>query len=266
MYNQQAPFFTQLSILTKRLLLRVIRRPLSELPNLFISAFFLFIYDGALGRVFGSSAVGTSLDFAQGNFVNFILPVSIISASLSGSASGFYIIEDIESGVFKRYQGMPISKWAIILAPMCIGAIRVLVQASLILLIGSFIGADPATGFSGYVAVLGFGFLWGLGFAGYSVAASVKSGSSQGAQAASFFFFPALFLAPTFVPREALKGWLSTAAAFNPTTYVIEAIRGILIEGWVMDVILPGLVVGGIFALITLAYAVTSAKKVYEKG
>ena len=84
MYNQQAPFFTQLSILTKRLLLRVIRRPLSELPNLFISAFFLFIYDGALGRVFGSSSVGTSLDFAQGNFVNFILPVSIISASLSG--------------------------------------------------------------------------------------------------------------------------------------------------------------------------------------
>ena len=256
MYNQQDPFFTQLGILTKRLLLRVIRRPLSELPNLFISAFFLFIYDGALGRVFGSSAVGTSLDFAQGNFVNFILPVSIISASLSGSASGFYIIEDIESGVFKRYQGMPISKWAIILAPMCIGAIRVLVQASLILLIGSFIGADPATGFSGYLAVLGFGFLWG----------SVKSGSSQGAQAASFFFFPALFLAPTFVPREALKGWLSTAAAFNPTTYVIEAIRGILIEGWVMEVILPGLIVGSIFALITLAFAVTSAKKIYEKG
>jgi ABC-2 type transport system permease protein len=94
----------------------------------------------------------------------------------------------------------------------------------------------------------------------------VKSGSSQGAQAASFFFFPALFLAPTFVPREALKGWLSTAAAFNPTTYVIEAIRGILIEGWVMEVILPGLIVGSIFALITLAFAVTSAKKIYEKG
>ena len=121
MSDHQAPFFTQLGILTKRLLLRVVRRPLSELPNLIISAFFLFIYDGALGRVFGASAVGTSLDFAQGNFVNFILPVSIVSASLSGSASGFYIIEDIESGVFKRYQGMPISKWSIILAPMVIG-------------------------------------------------------------------------------------------------------------------------------------------------
>ena len=92
MSDHQAPFFTQLRILTKRLLLRVVRRPISELPNLIISAFFLFIYDGALGRVFGASAVGTSLDFAQGNFVNFILPVSIVSASLSGSASGFYII------------------------------------------------------------------------------------------------------------------------------------------------------------------------------
>ena len=145
MSDHQAPFFTQLGILTKRLLLRVVRRPLSELPNLIISAFFLFIYDGALGRVFGASAVGTSLDFAQGNFVNFILPVSIVSASLSGSASGFYIIEDIESGVFKRYQGMPISKWSIILAPMVIGAIRVLIQASLILLIGSSVSYTHLT-------------------------------------------------------------------------------------------------------------------------
>ena len=44
-------FFTQLQILTKRLVLRVIRRPLAELPNIFISAFFLFVYDGALGGV-----------------------------------------------------------------------------------------------------------------------------------------------------------------------------------------------------------------------
>ena len=54
-------FLTQLQILTKRLVLRVIRRPLAELPNIFISAFFLFVYDGALGGVFGGSAQGTPL-------------------------------------------------------------------------------------------------------------------------------------------------------------------------------------------------------------
>ncbi len=261
-----ASFFLQLGILTKRLILRVIRRPLAELPNIFISAFFLFVYDGALGGVFGGSAAGTPFDFAKGNFVNFILPVSIVSASVSGGASGVYLVEDIESGVFKRYQGMPISKWAIILAPILVGGLRVLIQAGLILTIGVIIGANPAAGTLGYFAVLGIAFLWGMGFAGYSVAAGVRSGSSQGAQAASFLFFPALFLAPTFTPRYALKGWLQTAASYNPTTYVIEAMRAIMIDGWVTDLITKGVLFSGGFALLTLTFAVVSAKKATEKA
>lgn len=259
-------FLLQLQILTKRMVLRVVRRPLAELPNIFISAFFLFVYDGALGDVFGGSVSGTPFDFANGNFVNFILPVSILSASLSGAASGIYLVEDIESGVFKRYQSMPISKWAIILAPMNVGAVKVLLQASLILLIGNIIGADPVVGAIGYLVVLSLAFIGGMGIAGYSVAAGVKSGSSQGAQAATFLFFPALFLAPTFVPREALKGWLQTAAAFNPTTYLIESMRSVLVEGWVIDVLVKGYLVGGIFAAITLFLAVTSARKATEKA
>ena len=80
MNKPSAPFLLQLGILTKRLLLRLSRRPLAELPNIFISAFFLLVYDGALGGVFGGGAAGTPFDFAKGNFLNFILPVSIVSA------------------------------------------------------------------------------------------------------------------------------------------------------------------------------------------
>ena len=114
--------------------------------------------------------------------------------------------------------------------------------------------------------MLSIAFLWGMGFAGYSVAAGVRSGSSQGAQAASFLFFPALFLAPTFVPREALRGWLATASAYNPTTYVIEAMRAIMVEGWVMDVLLKGYIAAGLFAFITLSFAVISVGKATEKA
>lgn len=266
MNYSKSSFFTQLGILTKRLLLRLARRPLAELPNIFISAFFLLVYDGALGGVFGGNAAGTPFDFANGNFLNFILPVSIVSASVSGGASGIYLVEDIESGVFKRYQGMPISKWAIILAPIVVGAVRVLLQATLIMTLGSIIGADPATGFIGYFAVLGMAFFWGMGFAGYSVAAGVRSGSSQGAQAATFLFFPAIFLAPTFVPREALKGWLETAAAYNPTTYVIEAMRAVMVDGWELDVLFRGYLSAGLFAALTLTLAVLSARKATEKA
>ena len=58
-------FLIQLQILTKRMVLRVVRRPLAEVPNLIISAFFLFVYDGALGGIFGGSASGPPFDFAK---------------------------------------------------------------------------------------------------------------------------------------------------------------------------------------------------------
>ncbi|MBO68929.1 MAG: ABC transporter [Acidiferrobacteraceae bacterium] len=261
-----ATFGLQLWILTKRLLIRVIRRPYTELPTVLISAFFLFVYVGQLDKVFGGSAMPSSIDFSKGNFVNFILPFSIVSASISGASSGINLVEDIESGVFRRYQAMPISRWAVILAPMLVGAVRVFFQSGLILSLGILIGASPATGPIGFLAILGIAFLWGMGFAGYSVAAGIRSGSAQGAQAATFLFFPALFIAPTFVPREALSGWLSSAAAFNPTTYVIEAMRGIMIDGWISESILKGVIASGLFALITLTFAVIAARKVTEKN
>ena len=128
------------------------------------------------------------------------------------------------------------------------------------------IGADPAVGSIGFLIVLSIAFIWGMGFAGYSVAAGVKSGSSQGAQAATFLFFPAIFLAPTFVPREALKGWLETAAAYNPTTYVIEAMRAVMVDGWELDVLFRGYLSAGLFAALTLTLAVISARKATEKA
>jgi len=261
-----ASFSLQLGILTQRLCLRVVRRPYTELPTLFVSAFFLFVYVGQLDRVFGGDAFGTPFDFSKGNFVNFILPFSIVSASISGASSGISLVEDIESGVFRRYQAMPISRWAIILAPMIVGAFRVLIQAGLILALGVLIGAKAATGPLGFFAVLGIAFMWGMGFAGYSVAAGIRSGSAQGAQAASFLFFPALFIAPTFVPRESLSGWLATAAKFNPTTYVIEAMRAVMIDGWVAEPIAKGLIAAGLFAVITLSFALISARRATEKS
>jgi ABC-2 type transport system permease protein len=41
--------------------------------------------------------------------------------------------------------------------------------------------------------------------------------------------FIALFLAPVYVPRELLTGWLKTAAGLNPLTPLIEACRGLLV-------------------------------------
>ena len=48
-------------------------------------------------------------------------------------------------------------------------------------------------------------------------------------------FFPFAFLTTSTLPREALTGWLDTVAAYNPVTYLLEALRSLIIEGWVWE-------------------------------
>ena len=69
-------FFIQLGILTKRLILRVLRRPLAELPNIFISAFFLFVYDGASRVGLLAETASISMLFA----VNSLIKLGIFPA------------------------------------------------------------------------------------------------------------------------------------------------------------------------------------------
>jgi ABC-2 type transport system permease protein len=47
-----------------------------------------------------------------------------------------------------------------------------------------------------------------------------------------FLFMPFMFLTTMFAPKEALSGWLSTAATFNPMTYVLQGLRSLSLEGW----------------------------------
>jgi ABC-2 type transport system permease protein len=45
-------------------------------------------------------------------------------------------------------------------------------------------------------------------------------------------FFPFAFLTTTFLPEEALTGWLQTIAKYNPVTYVLEGLRSLITVGW----------------------------------
>ncbi len=48
--------------------------------------------------------------------------------------------------------------------------------------------------------------------------------------AAALVFFPLLFLTPNFVPRDLLTRPMEIAATFNPVTYIMEAMRSLILE------------------------------------
>lgn len=243
-------------LLVRRSLLTTLRVPAAIIPSIAISVFFLFVYNSGLSSV-------SALPGFQGSYLGFILPVSIVSAAVSGAGlAGQALIRDIEAGYFTKVLLTPASRLSIVWGPMIASAILLVAQVVAILLLGLLLGLNPATGWLGMLAVVGYAFLWGMAFAGYAAFMALRTKNSAAAQAATFAFFPLIFLSATFVPLEYIQaGWLRAAAKVNPTTYVFDAMRALLNEGWSVRPLLVGLAVTLAFASLTGGLALWEARR-----
>ncbi len=243
-------------VLIKRSLVGYLRQPAAIIPSFAISVFFLFVYNAGLGSV-------AKLPGFSGSYLGFIIPVSIASAAISGAGlAGQALIRDIESGYFTKLLLTPTRRLALIWGPMVAGAVILVVQVLAIVALGLIMGLHSATGVLGLVVVMGYAFLWGMAFAGFTVFFALRTKNSAAAQAATFVFFPLIFLSTTFVPMKYISaGWLKVAAAINPTTYVFAAMRALLNDGWRAGPLLVGLAVVVAFASVTGGLALYQARK-----
>lgn len=244
-----------------RSLRMIMRQPAAVVPSIAISVFFLFVYNSGLSSV-------SQLPGFKGSYLQFILPVAIVSAAVSGAGlAGQELIRDLESGYFTKLLLTPARRLSIIWGPMVAGAVFLTAQVVLIILLAVILGLTSATGVPGLLLVIVFAFLWGMAFAGYAVWAALKTRNAAAAQAATFAFFPLLFLSTTFVPEQYITStWLKWVAKFNPTTYVFDAMRALLIDGWRAEPILVGLAVMLGFATLTGWLALRAARRATRLG
>jgi ABC-2 type transport system permease protein len=242
--QKRSGFMIQIRLLTWRNLVTIARTPEALLPPIAISIFFLIIYESTLGK-----AAGFVPELGGSSYLGFILPLSIVSASLGGAGiAAQNLVRDIESGYFDKLLLTPIRRPALLLGPIIAGSLILGLQAAIVVVVAYIMGLNPATGLAGVLVVIGLAILLGTGFAGFTVSAALGSGSAAATQGASFLFFPLTFLTASFVPLDLLQGWLKTAARLNPITYVLEAMRTLLNSGWDGAAIAEGL-----FACLTLA-------------
>lgn len=126
-----------------------------------------------------------------------------------------------------------------------------------VLLLGFLVGVEFVTGAAGILAFIAIAGLWGLAFTGFPYAIALRTGSPAAVNASFLLFFPFAFLTTSFLPQDALTGWLATIADYNPITYLLATLRSLISDGWMWDDLWPGLlaiaVVGA--ASFTLAFA-----------
>jgi ABC-2 type transport system permease protein len=228
-----------LAALAGRSLRETRRTPEALVPTLLIPLFFLVVNVGQAGKVFPSSTTG----FLKGQgYAAFQLPSSLLLAASFGAAA-LFLVEDIEGGYFDKLRATPVSRTAIVLGRLTAEAAKSAVLTAVLLLVALPFGVRVATGPLGFVALVVLTTGWAVIYAGFLQLIALRTRSAAATQSGGLVFFPLLFLTPNFVPRSLLTHPMEVAASCNPVTYVMEALRALILGDATLGRLAPGAVV-----------------------
>ncbi len=222
--------------LWQREIVRFLRQP-SRIAGLVAAPllFWLFLGSG-LGNSFqpagGPAGSGYLAYFFPGTVVMVVLFTSILS--------NMSTIEDRRDGYLLSVLAAPIPRISIVGGKILGGTSQAMVPGVLFLLLAPVAGIplNPVSALLALVVVFLISFsLTGLGFV-----IAWRMDSVQGFHAVlNLFLIPLWLLSGAVFPASGASGWIQQIMRFNPLSYEVEALRGVL-QG-------PGASAGGVYSL-----------------
>jgi ABC-2 type transport system permease protein len=171
---------------------------------------------------------GGAIRTGSANYVNYLLPGILLIAIASGiSYTAFRLFNDLQSGIFDRYNSMPIARssvlWGHVLTSLVSNAISVIV----IVLVALLMGFRSSAGALAWLAVAGILALVTLALTWIAVIAGLAAKSTDGAVAFSYplIFLP--FVSSAFVPTASMPGPVRAFAENQPVTAIVNTIRAL---------------------------------------
>ena len=235
--------------LGKRGLREALRQPDALFMTMFIPIFFLVVNTGQAAEIFPSE----STEFLEGQgYAAFQLPITLLLAASFGMAA-LFLVEEIEGGYFDKLRAIPVPRYAIVLGRLVSEGAKGIVLSTVIVLLALPFGITIASGILGFILLVALSALWGIVYAGFMQLIALKTRSAAATNSGGLIFFPLLFLTPNFVPRELLTEPMEVAATVNPVTYLMEALRSLILDDLDWATIWPGFAVVIVVGAIMLA-------------
>ena len=190
------------------------------------------------------------------DYLAFVTP-GILAQSVLFAAIfyGIGVIWERDLGVVHTLLASPAHRGALVLGKALSAGSRGLVQAGVIYLMAFAmritVRHDPAA----VAAVLGTVALGSAVFATFSlIVACVVRTRERFMGIGQVLTMPLFFASSAIYPLELMPAWLQTIARFNPLTYLVDALRRLMIEGGgPVSGSLPDLaVLGGVFVALML--------------
>src|SRR5499427_3486263 len=181
---------------------------------------FVYVFGGAI-----NTGTGT------GSYVDYLLPGILLITIASGIAyTAFRLFLDMKSGIFERFQSMPIARssvlWAHVLTSLAANMISVVV----VVLVAVLMGFRSGAGLLAWLAVAGILVLFTMALTWLAVIPGLTAKSADGASAFSYPLILLPFISSAFVPTDSMPGPVRAFAENQPVTSIVNAIRDLFTQ------------------------------------
>ncbi len=185
-----------------------------------IALMLLFVY------VFGG-AIDTGTD----HYVDYLLPgILLITIAMGISYTAFRLFTDLQSGIFERFQSLPIARPSLLWAHVLTSMVSNLVSVAIVVLVALVMGFRTSAGVTAWLGVAGILALFTLTVTWVAVIAGLSAKTVDGAAAFSYplIFLP--FISSAFVPTDTMPGPVRAFAEHQPVTSVVDTIRALFAQ------------------------------------
>jgi ABC-2 type transport system permease protein len=241
----------QVGMLARRSVVRTLRQPMMVVPSLFFPLLLLSINSSGLDST-------TRLPgFPTDSYFQFALAIAFVQGALfSANSAGTNVASDIENGFLNRLALTPLRRVSLMMGQLAGILALGLIQAVTFVVVGVAFGAGIKAGVSGAFVIVALSLVISLAFGCIGAFVALRSGTGEAVQGVFPLFFAALFLSSMSLPRDLIQtDWFRTVATWNPVSYMLEAIRSLVITGWDGEALALGFASAGGLALISLIAA-----------
>src|SRR5262245_22968049 len=215
-------FLGDTALLTGRSLRHITRSPdtiitTTIMPIAFM-LLFVYVFGGAISQ--GSDA-----------YVTYQLPGILLITIASGiSYTAYRLFTDMKSGIFERFQSMPIARSSVLWAHVLTSLVANLISLVVVVLVALLMGFRSSAGVPAWLAVAGILILFTLALTWLAVIPGLTAKTVDGAGAFAYplIFLP--FLSSAFVPTDTMPGPVRWFAENQPVTSIVNAIRAIFTQ------------------------------------
>ena len=185
-----------------------------------IALMLLFVY------VFGGA-----IHTGSHQYVNYLLPgILLITIATGISYTAVRLFADLESGIFERFQSMPIARSSVLWAHVLTSVVSNLISLLLVFLVALLVGFRSPAGVLAWLAVAGILVVFTLALTWIAIVAGLSAKTVEGAGAFSYpiIFLP--FISSAFVLTGSMPGPVRAFANHQPVTSIVNTIRDLFAQ------------------------------------